>query len=162
MTEPRKSTKVLDCRASDNPYLHKDFHGALCYAIKYLYENFGPEATAEYLGQVGRTYFAPLAERLEREGLTALERHWRDVFTREGGKFSLGYDRDTLVVTVSECPAIAHLKARGWFFTERFCETTVVINETVCGAAGYECSCRYEPGRGKCVQKFRKARGTTP
>ncbi len=35
MTDQEK-IKVLDCKASDNEYLHKDFHGALCYAIKYL------------------------------------------------------------------------------------------------------------------------------
>ena len=26
--------KVLDCQASDNEYLHKDFHGAMCYGMK--------------------------------------------------------------------------------------------------------------------------------
>ena len=159
MAESRKEVKVLDCRASDNPYLHKDFHGALCYIIGYLDDNFGPEATVEYLEQVARTYYAPLAEELEKSGLAALERHWRKIFQIEGGEFSLRYEDGRLVLTVSVCPAIAHLKEHDWLFTERFCETTAVVNASICRAAGYECSCRYEPGRGKCVQKFWKAKG---
>ena len=148
--------RILDCKASDNEYLHKDFHGALCYAIRYLDEHYGPEAATEYLKQVGRTYFSPLTAQLRQEGLSALERHWQEIFSKEGGTFELGYEEETLVLTVDECPAIAHLKKTSQWFTERYCETTVVVNETVCGEAGYRCSCEYEPAKGQCVQRFWK------
>ena len=148
--------KVLDCYAGDNEYLHRDFHGALCYTIKYLDDKFGHDATAEYLRQVGRTYFAPLSEKLKTDGLAALEDHWRNIFGTEGGKWSLDYDGDTLVLTVDECPAVAHIKATGHLYTDRFCVSTVIVNETICVDAGYKCSCQYEPGVGKCVQKFWK------
>ena len=151
-----KEPRVLDCKTSDHEYLHKDFHGALCCGINYLDETYGQDATRQYLQQVGRTFFAPLAAALKQQGLWVLERHWKDVFTREGGKFSLNYEDDTLVLMVHECPAIAHLKKTNQLFTDRFCETTVVINETICGQAGYTCSCEYEPGKGRCVQKFWK------
>ena len=150
--------KVLDCKASDNEYLHKDFHGALCYAIKYLDENFGAKGTRRYLQQLGETYFAPLSEAMKTRGLAALEDHWRKVFTLEGGKFELRYDGDVLVLTVRECPGVAHLKRIGKFYTPRFCETTVTVNETICRRAGYECSCEYESGAGRCVQRFWKPR----
>ena len=155
-SDPPTDPRVLDCKASDNQYLHKDFHGGLCYAIKYLDEKYGPDATTEYLQQVGRTYFGPLSEQLKREGLTALEEHWRRIFDLEGGDYTLEYEDDTLVLTVSSCPAVCHLKERDLLFTERFCETTKVVNDTICQAAGYGCSCEYEPGKGKCVQKFWK------
>ena len=102
--------KVLDQKASDNEYLHKDFHGALCYAIKYLEENYGESAIDDYLRQVAKTYYAPLSGQLKQEGLSALERHWQNIFTLEGGKFSLGYEDGVLVLKVEECPAIAHIK----------------------------------------------------
>jgi hypothetical protein len=41
-------------------------------------------------------------------------------------------------------------------FTNRYCETTVNVNKAICEAAGYDCRCTYEPGVGKCVQKFWK------
>jgi len=151
--------KVLDRRASDSEYLHKDFHGAMCYAVKYLDEKCGPDATRAYLRQVGRTFFAPLSERLARDGLRALAEHWRKVFALEGGEIELSHDGGVLVLTVRKCPAVAHLKAIGKLYTERFCETTVAVNEAICERAGYACSCRYEPGAGRCVQRFWKAGG---
>jgi hypothetical protein len=152
----QKQPRVLDQTALDNAYLHRDFHGALCYALKYLDENFGPAATTQYLQQVGNTCFAPLSRQLEHEGLPALENHFRTIFEKEGGRFTLGYESDTLVLRVHECPAIAHLKKTHQFFTERFCESTVVVNQTICQNAGFRCTCTYDPGRGRCVQKFWK------
>lgn len=151
-----KDVRVIDCKASDNKYLHKDFHGALCYAIKYLDDNFCRQATEEYLRQVADTYFAPLMKRLKEKGLSALESHWQEVFSKEGGEFKLYYDDNVLILEVAKCPAISHLKKRGMLFTNRFCRTTVVINQAICKKAGFECSCRYEHGQGKCVQRFWK------
>jgi len=158
MLDPQEGLRVLDCKATDNVYLHKDFHGGLCYGIKYLDDHYGPEATSEYLRQVGRSYYVPLSQQLKNEGLSALEKHWREVFTKEGGKFSLELQDGVLTLTVQECPAIAHLKKTHQLFTPRYCQTTVVVNETICGEAGYKSSCRYEPGEGRCVQKFWKAK----
>ena len=52
------------------------------------------------------------------------------------------YEGEVLVLTVERCPAIAHLKRREQLFTDRYCETTVVVNEAVCQQAGYRCSDR--------------------
>ncbi len=98
--------KVIDCKQSDNEYLHKDFHGALCYAIKYLDDNFGEKATEDYLAQVGSTYFKPLAKELQKDGLQALEKHWRHIFEKEQGEFRIYYDGSALVLEVNKCPAI--------------------------------------------------------
>lgn len=148
--------KVIDRDTSDNEYMHKDFHGAFCYAIKYLEENYGLDDIEKYLQQVARTYFAPLTEKLKKDGLKALEDHWQDIFTREKGEFDISYEGDTLVLNVSKCPAICHLVEKNMLFTDNHCLTTVVVNKTICQDAGYDCSCEYEPGKGKCVQKFWK------
>ncbi|OHB58863.1 MAG: hypothetical protein A2Y12_00400 [Planctomycetes bacterium GWF2_42_9] len=145
--------KVIDCKQSDNEYLHKDFHGALCYAIKYLDDNFGEKATEEYLIQVGKTYFKPLSEKLKREGLEALRSHWKNIFKKEQGEFNIYCENDKLICEVKQCPAIAHLKKTGSFFTDRYCQTTVIVNKTICNDAGYQFTCEYKSGEGKCVQK---------
>ena len=152
----RQDIKVIDRKASDNEYMHKDFHGALCYAIKYLDDNYGHDATKEYLQQVARTYFVPLTEDLEAHGLKALEKHWQDIFSKEGGKCNISYEDNKLVLEVTQCPAIAHLKENNMLYTDRHCMTTAVVNETLCQDAGYACSCEYEPGEGKCIQRFWK------
>jgi hypothetical protein len=151
-----KVSKILECNSSDNQYLHKDFHGALCCVVKYLDETFGYDVTAQYLMQVGRENFTPLISALKREGLIVLERHFEYVFELEGGKAEFKREDNRLVINVSTCPAIAHLKSTGQLFTNRYCETTVNINKGMCEAAGYECSCDYTAGKGTCVQKFWK------
>lgn len=146
--------KVIDCRASDHTYLHRDFHGALCYAIRYLDETYGPEATDAYLEQVGRTVYAPLIEAVRTNGLEALQRHWEEIFALEGGDVSIRRDGNTLVIEVNECPAVAHLKARGQFYTARFCRSTEIVNRTVSAAAGLKYTGCHEPGTGRCTQRF--------
>lgn len=154
MTTPKKEPKVIDCQASDHEYLHQDFHGALCYGIKYIADKFGAQALTAYLQRVARTFYAPLIEQLKQQGLPALEKHWREIFTTEHGDFQLEYDNDTLVLTVNRCPAVCHMKEHGQFCTDQYCQTTVIVNETICADAGYRCSCNYQPGAGQCVQKF--------
>ena len=146
----------MDQKASDNKYLHKDFHGALCYAIKYLDENYGRESTAEYLKRVGNTYFAPLSGQLKNDGLPVLEKHFRSIFEAEKSTFTIKYENDILIIDVQICPAIAHLKQTGQLWTDRFCESTVFVNKTISETAGYCSSCVYLPGKGICVQKFWK------
>ncbi len=145
---------IMDQRATDRNYLHKDFHGALADAIRYLDEVYGEEATAEYLSQVGRVCYAPLIDRIKQEGLPALERHLISVFTQEEGRFSIRWENGALLLEVDQCPAISHLVRTGRSFTPRFCQSTVHVNEAICRAAGYRAVCTYEPGQGRCVQRF--------
>ena len=152
----KKNIRILELNRKDNEYLHKDFHGALCYAIKYLDQTYGQDATAEYLKQVGRETFSPLIAALKKEGLIALERHFKRIFELENGDAEFKREDNCLVINVSKCPAIAHLKSTGQLFTDRYCETTVNVNLAICQAAEYQCSCEYKPGIGKCVQKFWK------
>ncbi|OHB54181.1 MAG: hypothetical protein A2Y12_17040 [Planctomycetes bacterium GWF2_42_9] len=148
--------KVLDCKSSQNEYLHKDFHGALCYAIKYLDEKLGPDATSEYLKQIGKEVFSHLIAAIKSDGLIAIDRHFKKIFELENGKADFQIENNQLTINVSKCPAISHLKSTGQLFTDRYCLTTVILNKTVCEQAGYKCSCRYKPYEGKCIQKFWK------
>jgi hypothetical protein len=150
-------SKVMEQKAGDHEYLHKDFHGALAFAIKYLEETYGPHAVSEYLQQVADHCYAPLTAQLKEKGLVALADHF-GIYSREQGRVTVSHDDDMLILHVHECPAIAHLKKTGQLFSERYCETTVVVMDGVCRNAGYRSSCVYEPGQGRCVQKFWKER----
>ena len=88
----QKQFQIMDQKAADHDYLHKDFHGALSYAILYLDKTFGLQATIEYLQQVGRTCYAPLSAQIKKLGLSALEKHLRHVFTKEEGRFTIHYE----------------------------------------------------------------------
>ena len=136
--------------------IHKDFHGATSYGIQHLYSRYGEDVLVEFLQQVARNVYHPLTERLQTEGLSALEKHWRHVFTLEGGAFDLSCEGDQLVLRVRQCPAIHHMKAYGYPIAQRFCEHTRIVNEGICTPAGYACSVEYDQEAGRCVQRFWK------
>ena len=140
--------------------VHKDFHGAMSYGIQFLTERYGwPEAEA-YLRQMARAVYKPLIAKLKARGLPALREHWRRIFTLEGGVFTLSRKGPILELRVKRCPAVHHMKQFHYAIADRFCESTRIVNEEICKAAGYESSVEYDQGKGKCVQRFWKKRTT--
>ena len=77
--------QIMRRTASDNQYLHRDFHGALSVGIEFLHEQYGEDAVRDYLWQFARAFYAPLTELLEERGLVALEEHFRKIYELEGG-----------------------------------------------------------------------------
>lgn len=65
--------EVIDRRASDNEYLHKDFHGALSAGIEYLQKNYGTQAVRDYLRQFALAFYSPLKKALGKRGLVAIK-----------------------------------------------------------------------------------------
>ena len=131
--------------------VHKDFHGAMSYGIQFLTERYGwPEAEA-YLRQMARAVYKPLIAKLKARGLPALREHWRRIFTLEGGVFTLSRKGPILELRVKRCPAIHHMKKFHYAIADRFCESTRIVNEEICKAAGYESSVEYDQDKGKCV-----------
>lgn len=52
--------EVMERKASDNKYLHKDFHNIMNLGIEYIHEKYGEESVREYLIQFASSYYAPL------------------------------------------------------------------------------------------------------
>jgi len=100
LTPPPMPKFTLDRRASDNPYFHPDFHGALSAALTYLEQTHGPETVCAYLRRFTRVYYAPLREALRERGLAALEEHFRSIYAREGGEVEIVCTADSLVIRV--------------------------------------------------------------
>jgi len=137
--------------------VHKDFHGCLSYALRFLEKELGWEGVDEFLRRVARTVYSPLVEALKRDGLIALELHWRRIMEIENANFEIRHEQNTLVLVVRRCPAIHHLRMRGYAVYDKFCETTRIINEEICRNAGYVSSINYDQESGSCTQRFWKA-----
>jgi len=138
--------------------VHKDFHGALSCCLEYIYKKYGEKELDMCLRQIARNVYKPLIESLKSRGLAALEEHWRRIFTIEGGDFDLHYDGDVLVLNVKKCPAIWHMRERGYRIFEKFCEHCRIVNDEICKAAGYNSSVDYDQDAGSCTQKFWRRR----
>lgn len=124
--------QVMHRKASDNQYLHRDFHGALSAGIEYLHRTYGADAVRDYLWQFGRAYYAPLTAALRRRGLVALEEHYRKVYDAEGGTIELRRTEDELRIEVKICPAVTHMRAHRYEVATLFHETTATVNRALC------------------------------
>ena len=134
--------------------VHKDFHGALSYGIRFLTERYGEEKMRSFLLGLGQTVYKPLGDALQKEGLSALETHLVSTFEAEDGVVESELKDEELIFRVHECPAIAHMKANGYAIAENFCEHTRLVNESICAGRGYACSVDYDQDAGRCVQRF--------
>ena len=61
--------------------VHKDFHGAMSYGLKYVYENYGKQGVKQYLTNLANTIYSPLSKDLAENGLKGLEKHWKKSLT---------------------------------------------------------------------------------
>jgi predicted ArsR family transcriptional regulator len=130
--------EVMERRASDNEYLHRDFHGALSSALIYLQERFGPEAVREYLRDFARTYYGPLREDLSERVLEAIADRLRRVYEDEGADVCLEMTEDGLIVEVEACPAVTHMREQGYEVAPMWRETIRSVNEGICEGSAYQ------------------------
>jgi len=130
--------EVMDRRASDNEYLHKDFHGALSSALIYLEERFGPDAVREYLREFARKYYAPLREDIAERGLEAVANRLRRVYADEGADVCIDLTREGLIVEVEACPAVTHMRKHGYEVAPMWRETIRSVNEGICEGSAYD------------------------
>jgi len=146
--------KVMERRASDNKYLHKDFHGALLCGLEYVFDRFGQEGFEAYVRQAASALYAPVRDAVKQKGLVALEEYLRDIFTTEQGDFSSAWEGDALVFTVNVCPAVSYLQQQGHKVPARFCEVTRIMNEVICEGTGFASEVDYDTAAARCVQRF--------
>jgi hypothetical protein len=147
--------EVMSRKASDNEYLHKDFHGALSVGIEYLRTNFGDESVREYLRQFAATFYAPLTEDLKKRGLIALKEHFEKLYKTEGGEIEVACTADELMINVRACPAVTHMRKNNYTVSPLFYETTKTVNETICESTDFAAELvEYDEQTGRNVQRF--------
>jgi len=149
--------EVVRRTARDNRYLHKDFHGALSVGLEYVEHHFGEEAVRDYLRQFARAFYAPLTADLKRRGLVALEEHFAKLYEEEAGDVRITLSEEELRIEVEACPAVTHMRRRGYPVARLFRETTRTVNETICEGTPYAAELlAYDDETGRSIQRFRR------
>ena len=147
--------EVIRRTASDNVYLHKDFHGALSAGIEYLQRHFGDEAVRQYLRQFAISYYAPLIEAVRERGLAALHDHFAKVYQREGAEARMKLTDDELFIELDACPAVTHMRRHGYPIAPLFYETTKTVNEALCQSTPFVAELmEYDHKTGRSIQHF--------
>lgn len=147
--------EVMRRRASDNEYLHKDFHGALSVGLDYLREHYGEESVREYLREFAGAFYAPLTGDIKQRGLVALKEYFEKLYETEGGEISITFSSEELIVCVQACPAVTHIRKNNHSVSPLFYETTKTVNETICRDTPFAAELvEYDPQTGRSVQRF--------
>jgi len=147
--------EIIRRKAGDNKYLHKDFHGALSAGIEYLQQNYGDDAVREYLRQFATRFYGPLSAALKRRGLVALEEHFARVYEEEGALARMRLSDDELLIELEACPAVTHMRKRGYRVAGLFGETTKTVNEAICEGTPFAAELlEYDDETGRSIQRF--------
>ena len=147
--------EVMKRCASDNEYIHKDFHGALSAGIEYLHKNYGQQAVRDYLCQFANTFYSPLKNALNERGLVALKEHFEKIYKIEEGKIDLTISEDEMILKVQACPAVMHMRQNGYQVASLFHETTKTVNEAICDGSEFAFELvEYDEQTGRSTQRF--------
>lgn len=147
----------MERKASDNKYLHKDFHMHLNLGIEYLHQHYGDDAVREYLRQFALAYYAPLKAKLKENGLVVLLEHNKEIYSIEEAledvEFAL--TEDELVIRVKKCPGVSHIKKSGMQLSPLYYELTGTVNRAVCEGTAFAFELlEYDRETGASVQRF--------
>ena len=131
--------RVIDIKAEDNKYLHKDFHGGMNGGLTYLGEQYGDYAVDEYLARFAEVFYAPLVEDIKARGLVAMkEKIYHDYNEEEVPEdCHTELTDDCLTVVIDKCPAVSHIKSCGDTPCKWFRNTTSTVWGKVASLAGY-------------------------
>ena len=133
-----EDTLVMDRKACDNEYFHRAFHSSMNRGIHYLGENYGLEEVEAFLRMYANDVYALVLAKIEKQGLAAIEENIRDTYAKEKALDVLKTELtdSMLVVAVSECPAVKHLKAIGSAVSPWYRYTTQTVMEALAEKAG--------------------------
>ncbi|MDO4487680.1 MAG: hypothetical protein Q4B67_01120 [Eubacteriales bacterium] len=134
-----EDTEIMDRKASDNEYFHRDFHSSMNMGIHYVGENYGLECVKEFLERYTKNVYAPVFKDMEKNGLKAIESKILDTYKKEHSEDAVTTELngDTLTVNVSYCPGVKHLKATGRVVSPWYRYTTEVVMDTLAKAGGF-------------------------
>jgi len=137
-----ENTEIMDRKASDNEYFHRDFHSSMNMGIHYLGTHYGMEAVREYLAGYTRNVYKHVLEDIRVHGLATIEDKIRETYEKEKATDALetkiSKDGNELKVIIKYCPAVKHLTATGREVSVWYRYTTEVVMETLAKDCGYQ------------------------
>lgn len=136
--EKTDDMEILEIRSAEQEYFHRDFHSSMNMGIHYVGEQFGLAEVRAYLERYTKNVYVKVLEQIRQEGLPAIARQIRKTYQLEKAEdvLSMELTEDTLVVRISECPAVKHLHETGREVSRWYRYTTEVVMEGFAEAGG--------------------------
>jgi hypothetical protein len=150
-----QSVKIMERQASDNKYLHKDFHIALNLLMTYLYEHFGKSALVDYLKQFSLAYHKPLNLKLKTGNKDVIINYFKEIYEKEEWPVTIIPNENSVEIVQDSCPAISHIIKSGGKPCPHYRETYDTVYKTICENTPFEYFLEYfNDETGACKQLF--------
>jgi len=150
-----QSVKVIERKASDNKYLHKDFHIALNLLMTYLFEHYGKDTLISYLKQFAQAYYKPLNQQLKSGDNLAIVNYFTDIYTKEEWHAEITSSENSVEIIQEACPAISHIVQKGGKPCPHYRETYNTVYSTICENTPFEYVLEnFNDETGACKQLF--------
>lgn len=144
--------QILPYRDS-KPVGAPDFYLAINATFRFILNKYGAEGLRQYWADLGTRYFAPVSAAWTKRGLPGVAAYWEAFFKAEpGAQVEVKLSSDCVILDVTVCPAIKHLREHGREIIPRFCEHCYFVGEATAVPAGL--TVRIEGGNGTCRQTF--------
>lgn len=130
-----------------------DFYFAVNAIAKHIHDEYGKDVLVDYWQKLGLEYYRERSTRWKEGGAPVLAEDWRVYFLNEpNAQVDVTVDCESVVLDVSVCPAIKHLRDSKREIFDAFCEHCDHTCGAMASAAGYRFE--REGGMGACVQRF--------
>lgn len=133
-----ENTEIMDRKASQNEYFHRDFHSSLNMGVDYLAKTYGLDELYAYLRQYTKNVYAKRIEAIKQGGLAVLKEMIENTYRLEHAEDALKatLNGGKLDVEIAYCPGVKHLKATGRTVSDQYVETTKTVMQTIADETG--------------------------
>lgn len=161
MTQTSDNIKTMSRQASDNKYLHKDFHLSLNILMDHILKNFGKEHLTKYLEQFAIAYYKPLRDQMKSGDMDAMRTSFAERYKDEEWPVRINLEKERLTIEQDACPGISHIRSKGGNPISDYVETYRTIYSTLCKETPfeYELVC-FDNETGACKQIFKRKETT--
>lgn len=149
--------EVFERRASENKYLHRDFHISMNMLMEYICDKFGEEALTEYLRTFSREFHKQRKKNLVENGLEVLRDYFEKVYADEEWDIEITIADGELKLMQKACPGISHIRKNGFSPIPQYIETYTTVYEELCRETPFEYEMLdFNNDTGACIQIFRR------
>ena len=133
-----ENTEILEIKASENEYFHRDFHSSMNMGIEYLGSKYGMDDVREYLTMYTKNVYCKIIEDAKARGVIAIEEKIRDTYEKEKcpDALTVTHEDGKMTVEIAYCPAVKHLLATGRKVSPWYRYTTEIVMEALASQCG--------------------------
>lgn len=131
---------VIDMKADDNKYLHRDFHLSGDKIMSYCVERFGYDELIKFLKNYAKVYYAPVIEKAKEGGLEVFKNWLENTYEKEEASDLIRFEltENKLTVTVDKSPVVEFAKSLGQELSEYNKEQTLTLMKEIANLAGFD------------------------